>query len=96
MTEPNYEAIGRCNVLSQEIESASAERNRALAELREQLRKTQGVRGEPHYGFDAQAAHDRLDRIESLSHRLREKVDDFNHYAAEAGQRPIKFSPPRA
>ncbi|WP_110685073.1 hypothetical protein [Salinicola aestuarinus] len=95
MTELNYEAIGRCKVLAKEIESASVERNRAINELREQLRKTHGVRGEPHYDFDAAKAHASLEQIERLTQDLREKVDDFNHYAADAGERPVRFNPPR-
>lgn len=94
MSERNYEAIGRCQVLGKEVERLHHQRNVAITELRSQLRAVMGSIKGTVYEFDPEATHRQLAEIETLSRQLMEAVSEFNDWAAAAGERPVAITEP--
>lgn len=93
----NYEAIGRCKKLQEEIEALSSKRNQAIMELRRQLHGTMGGSAPRNvvYTFDAEKANATIKALEAANVELMEAVSEFNEYATEGEQQPFQIKAPR-
>lgn len=93
----NYEAIGRCKKLQEEIETLNKSRNQAIMELRRQLSGTMGGNSPRNvvYTFDSEKAHATIKALEAANVELMEAVSEFNEYATEGEQQPFQVKAPR-
>ncbi|PHM60452.1 hypothetical protein Xsto_04006 [Xenorhabdus stockiae] len=94
MTEPNYEAIGRCQVLKEKIDALNAYRNQRLKKLaKEAFQLTEGYY--PQKGFpvlDTEKMNALLADITAADIDLRRAISEFNDWSQTAGEEPIKLT----
>ena len=93
----NYEAIGRCAKLQEQIDALSLKRNHAITELRRQLHGTMGGNAPRNvvYTFDPEKAHTNLRALENANAELMAAISEFNEYAVEGEKPPYQVVAPR-
>lgn len=94
MSEVNYEAIGRCKVLKEEISELQKKQTAAASALRSTMRPIWGgsvSSKKDIVTFDADAMYDQLKALEDTSKALLLKATEFNDWAHKAGERPYSI-----
>lgn len=90
----NYEAIGRCVAMAEKIESLKEARQKESQLLQRQLSSSDGSIPGNVYTFDAEKAHNHLQRIVELNRQLMEAVTHYNEWAPEAKKQRIGIHEP--
>ncbi|MGO3056988.1 MAG: hypothetical protein ACTID3_08660 [Halomonas sp.] len=94
---PNYDAIGRCLKLKEEISSLTVKRNKAIMDLRHQLHSTMGSNSPANvvYTFDSEKAYAAIKALDDANTELMATVSEFNEYAVEGESQPYQVKEPR-
>ncbi|SDI30063.1 hypothetical protein SAMN04487867_104170 [Vreelandella titanicae] len=95
--ETNYEALGRCKKLSQEIETLKATRQRAFVDLRGQLAASGNppIMSSTVITFNADEAYKKLKTLEATDIELMQAISEYNEWAPQADERLIALKAPR-
>ncbi|MDE9557987.1 hypothetical protein KKJ06_22070 [Xenorhabdus bovienii] len=94
MTEPNYEAIGRCKFLKEKVVELIIQRSGRIDKLNDEIMR---LKGYPYLGtgfiprFDINYMHKLLEGIAAVDNELVQIVNEFNSYCQDAGEPPIEF-----
>ncbi|MDE9545062.1 hypothetical protein KKJ06_19855 [Xenorhabdus bovienii] len=94
MTKPNYEAIGRCKFLKEEIVKLLSQRSGCINKLNDEimhLNEYTYLRTGFIPKFDINYMHKLLERITAVDNELVQTVNEFNSYCQDAGEPPIEF-----
>jgi len=89
MDQSHYEAIGRCKVLKEEIESLKKEQMQAAADVRKIISPMWGSKSfcnSDILTFDADEMHKQMQQLEKVSRQLNLKAIEFNDWADQAGE----------
>ncbi|WP_249976072.1 hypothetical protein [Vreelandella olivaria] len=94
---PNYEAIGRCTKLKEEIDALTLARNQAVVAIRRQLHGTLGANAPSQvvYTLDAEQLHRHTKALEQANAKLMAAISEYNEYAAEGEGKPYQVLEPR-
>ncbi|MBP1034010.1 hypothetical protein J8631_00385 [Serratia fonticola] len=92
MSEINFEALGRCEHLKEQINKAIRDRDLAFAKMNHAYRKLDGhtVYDTIHFA-DMEKLRGGFDELERVNVELTSMVDEYNRWAPQADKRPIKF-----
>lgn len=98
MSELNYEAIGRCKVLSEGIRRLDIERNKFIQELRAEVARlgkgnTNLIPPEIML-FDINLINTLAENIATTDSELMSVVREFNNWCQEAGEKPVILKEP--
>ena len=98
MAELNYEAIGRCKVLSENIRRLDIDRNKYIQELRAEvsrLSKGNSNATPPEIViFDINLINTLAERIAIADSNLMSAVTEFNNWCQDAGEKPVVLKEP--
>ncbi len=96
MSELNYEAIGRCKILSEKIKALHAERMEAISALSSavySLHQKGNINRTPPdiVEFNPQLLTELVDKIGKYDGELMRTVHEYNNWCPEAGEKPVKL-----
>jgi CHASE3 domain sensor protein len=99
MTDTPYEAIGRCKVLREQINTLEAEHFRHIEALTALLDGSKRLASNVVYEMDTERAHQLLAKADEAKAdeaktAALEAVREFNRWALQAGEAPIKAKRP--
>lgn len=92
MSDMNFEAIGRCEHLREEIQKYVRERDFAFSSMQSTYRPASShtVHDTVHLA-NMEKLREQFDRLDVANTELTSLVDEYNRWAPEAGKRLIKF-----
>lgn len=90
----NYEAIGRCKVLGEQVEALKKERAGLSRRLSQRLSGLGDSLPGVVYSLDMEVAFADWKELERVNCSLMIAVNDFNRWAQQADQRPISVYAP--
>ncbi|MDX7986686.1 hypothetical protein FE392_04955 [Xenorhabdus sp. 12] len=93
----NFEAIGRCKVLRERIDTLRTQRGTCVHKLKEEAsRLAQGYCFPPPEveEFDIDFAHSLINDIVAVDRSLMQAIYEFNCWSLDAGEQPIKLNLP--
>lgn len=90
----NYEAIGRCQVLSEQVEALKKERSDICQRLSSHLASLGGSLPGVVYQLDTEATFAEWKELERINRDLMIAVKDFNQWAPQADKRAISIHEP--
>lgn len=92
MSDINFEALGRCVHLKQQIELAILRRDQAFDELSVSYQKTEEHSISDRVKFaDMDRIRGAFDELDNANTELTSLVDEYNKWASKASKREIKF-----
>ncbi|EBP4586303.1 hypothetical protein VH79_24560 [Salmonella enterica] len=92
MSGINFEALGRCVHLKQQIELAIMKRDQAFDELSVSYQKTEEHSVSERVKFaDMDRMRGAFDELDNANTELTSLVDEYNRWADKGGKREIKF-----
>ncbi|MGX8943236.1 hypothetical protein ACWWJF_27655 [Symbiopectobacterium sp. Eva_TO] len=96
MSALNYEAIGRCKILSEKIKALHAKRMEAISALRSavyRLHQKGNINRTPPeiVEFDPQLLAELVDKVGKYDGELMRTVHEYNNWCPEAGEKPVKL-----
>ncbi|HGG5996080.1 TPA: hypothetical protein ACJG4C_005224 [Salmonella enterica subsp. diarizonae serovar 61:r:z53] len=92
MSEINFEALGRCVHLKQQIEMVIMKRDQAFDELSVSYQKTEGHSVSERIKFaDMGRMRVAFDELDNANTELTSLVDEYNRWADKCGRREMKF-----
>ncbi|WP_336273768.1 hypothetical protein [Vreelandella indica] len=94
MTDTPYEAIGRCKVLREQINTLEAEHFRHIEALTALLDSSKRLASNVVYEMDTERAHQLLAKADEAKTAALEAVRELNRWALQAGEAPIKAKRP--
>lgn len=90
----NYEAIGRCQVLSEQVESLKKQRSVICQQLSHQLTSLGESIPGVVYQLDTDATFAEWKELERINRELMIAVHEFNQWAPQADKRAISVYEP--
>ena len=98
MSEPNYEAIGRCKILGERVRMLDIERNKGIQELRAEVSRlskgNSNSRPPEIVLFDINLINSLAEKIAAADSELMSVVNEFNNWCQDAGEKPVVIKEP--
>ncbi|ATH77801.1 hypothetical protein CLM76_09435 [Vreelandella venusta] len=90
---PNYEAIGRCKHISDEINKLVRERAQVLRDLSASLAADADIQADQYSvpNVTTEYHQQKLEKVDRLSQEITDKVSEHNKWAKEAEAHRIVF-----